>query len=158
MRRTFEFDMDLDELRTFIHTHRQATLAVCVNNEPFTAMVSYVTHGGGLLIHLSNLSLHKKQLLANPACSLLIAEPDDGRDEVMSLARVTLNGSAIKLDKQTQDYADAQAAFLAKLPTSEMMFALADFDLFRIVPTAGRFIAGFGRAFALDAGQVQAVI
>jgi hypothetical protein len=140
---------DLD-FRDFIGSHRQATLAVSADNEPFTAMVSYALHSGGLLVHLSNLSPHKRLLMANPKCSLLIAEPDDGRAEVMSLVRVTLNGSAIKLDKATQEYEDAKAAFLAKLPTSEVMFGLADFDLFRIVPTGGRFIAGFGRAFVLS--------
>ncbi|NJM42218.1 MAG: hypothetical protein HC853_16480 [Anaerolineae bacterium] len=142
--------MNQDELRTFLRTYRQATLAVSTEDEPFTAMVSYVLHGSGLLIHLSNLSPHKRLLMANPKCSLLIAEPDDGRAEVMSLARVTLNGNAPKLDKATQDYEDAKAAFLAKLPTSQVMFGLADFDLFRITPTSGRFIAGFGRAFVLS--------
>ena len=141
------------ELRSFIHTHRQATLAVSADNEPHTAMVSYAQQGG-LLIHLSNLSLHKRLLLANPTCSLLIAEPDDGRAEVMSLARVTLNGNAIKLDKNTVDYQAAKAAFLAKLPTSEVMFGLADFDLFRITPSSGRFIAGFGRAFGLSSDDL----
>lgn len=144
-----------NELQTFIRTHRQATLAVSADNEPATAMVSYAQHRGGLLIHLSNLSAHKRLLLANPKCSLLIAEPDDGRVEVMSLARVTLNSSAIKLDKSTSDYVEAKAAFLAKLPTSEVMFGLADFDLFRIVPSSGRFIAGFGQAFALSTDDLQ---
>jgi heme iron utilization protein len=149
---------DLQDFQNLVRTHRQATLAVSTNDEPFTAMVSYAMseaqHGGGLLVHLSNLSLHKRLLLANPKCSLLIAEPDDGRAEVMSLARVTLNGNAIKLSKETQAYAEAKAAFLAKLPTSEVMFGLADFDLFRITPSSGRFIAGFGRAFGLSSDDL----
>ena len=150
---------DLDALRELVRSHRQATLAVSANDEPFTAMVSYAISEArqsvAFLIHLSNLSAHKKQLLTNPKCSLLIAEPDDGRAEVMSLARVALNGNAIKLNKETPEYAEAKAAFLAKLPTSEMMFALADFDLFCIVPTSGRFIAGFGRAFGLSTDDLE---
>jgi putative heme iron utilization protein len=34
------------------------------------------------------------------------------------------------------------------------MFDLPDFDLFRITPTGGRFIGGFGRAFAFTAEQL----
>jgi putative heme iron utilization protein len=147
----------MTDLQTFIRTHRQATLAVSADNEPFTAMVSYALHNSALLIHLSNLSPHKRLLLANPKCSLLIAEPDDGLAEVMSLARVTLNGSAIKLDKNTSNYEEAKTAFLTRLPTSEVMFGLPDFDLFRIVPTSGRFIAGFGRAFVLSAEELAAL-
>lgn len=144
---------DLAALRSFIRERRQATLAVSANDEPFTAMTSYVAEPAlrSVLIHLSNLSPHKRMLLANPKCSLLIAEPDDGRAEVMSLARVTLQGAAAKIDKDTTDYAEAKALFLDALPSSELMFGLPDFDLIRIAVTRGRYIVGFGRAFPFTA-------
>ncbi|GIV85883.1 MAG: pyridoxamine 5'-phosphate oxidase [Candidatus Roseilinea sp.] len=146
----------LTEVRDFILARRLATLAVCDHDEPFTAMTSYVPEPGvtGLLIHLSDLAPHKRMLLANPKCSLLIAEADDGRAEVMSLARVTLQGNAVKIEKASEDYAQSKARFLARLPSSEIMFGLPDFDLFRITPTSGRFIGGFGRAFAFTADQL----
>jgi hypothetical protein len=147
---------DLAELRQLIRTHRQATLAVSASDEPFTAMVSYAEAPdlSSFLIHLSDLSPHKRQLMANPTCSLLIATPDDGQGEVMSLARVSIQGIASKLAKDTDDYTQARARFLAKLPTSEIMFTLRDFDLFRIAPTGGRFIAGFGRVFEFTAAEL----
>lgn len=140
-------------LREMLKQHRQAVLAVSANDEPFTAMTSYVVEPAlrSVLIHLSNLSPHKRMLLANPKCSLLIAEQDDGRAEVMSLARVTLQGAAAKIDKDTTDYAEAKALFLDALPSSELMFGLPDFDLIRIAVTSGRYIAGFGRAFPFTA-------
>jgi len=141
--------------QALLHHHRQLTLAVCENDVPYTAMASYAWHAGGILIHLSNLSAHKRVLMANPQCSLLMAEPDDGRAEVMSLARLTLNGSAIKLDKAGEAYAAAQTAYLAKLPSSEIMFGLPDFDLFHIVPTSARYIGGFGRIFNLSADDLK---
>ena len=130
--------------------------AVCENAVPYTAMASYAWHQGGVLIHLSNLSAHKRMLLANPQCSVLIAELDDGRAEVMSLARLTLNGNATKLDKADQAYAEAQT-----LPTSpncpavEIMFGLPDFDLFHIVPTNARYIGGFGRIYNLSPDDLK---
>ncbi len=142
------------EISDFVQTYRQATLGVSVSGEPFTAMVSYVWHARSALIHLSNLAPHKRQLIDNPRCSLLIAEPDDGRAEVMSLARVILQGSAMMLNKTGSDYTVAKAAFLARLPTAEIMFGLTDFDLFRITPTSGRYIAGFGRVVAFTADDV----
>ncbi len=146
----------LDEVRAFITARRQAVLAVCDDGEPLTAMVAYVVEPGlaGLLIHLSDLSPHKRVLLKHPQCSVLIAELDDGRAEVMSLARVMLQGLATKIEKASSDYAEAQARFLARLPASKIMFELPDFDLFRITPTGGRFIGGFGRAFAFTADQL----
>lgn len=149
----------LTEVRDFILARRQATLAVCANDEPFTAMTSYVAEPGlaGLLIHLSDLAPHKRMLLANPRCSLLIAKADDGRAEVMSLARVTLQGIAAKIEKASDDYAQSKARFLARLPSSAIMFNLPDFDLFRIRLTGGRFIGGFGRAFAFTADQLAQI-
>jgi hypothetical protein len=154
MQRTDE--APLDEVRAFILARRQAVLAVCDAGEPLTAMTAYVAEPGlaGLLIHLSDLSPHKRVLLKHPTCSLLIAESDDGRAEVMSLARVMLQGVAAKIEKASDDYEAAKARFLARLPASKLMFDLPDFDLFRITPTGGRFIGGFGRAFAFTAEQL----
>ncbi len=154
MQRTDE--APLDEVRAFILARRQAVLAVCDAGEPLTAMTAYVAEPGlaGLLIHLSDLSPHKRVLLKHPTCSLLIAESDDGRAEVMSLARVMLQGVAAKIEKASDDYEAAKARFLARLPASKPMFDLPDFDLFRITPTGGRFIGGFGRAFAFTAEQL----
>lgn len=145
----------IDVIHEFIRAHRQATLAVSADDQPFTAMVSYAELGdfSGVLVHLSAISPHKRMLQANPKCSVLIAEPDDGRAEVMSLPRVTLQGSARMLAKGSPEYEAAKARFLAKLPSSEIMFGLPDFDLFAIAPAGGRYIGGFGRAFAFTAEE-----
>lgn len=141
------------ELRHLMITCRQAGLAVSEGNVPFTAMTAYVAEPAlrSVLVHLSNLAPHKRMLLANPQCSLIIAEPDDGRAEVMSLARVTLQGRAAKIEKESMDYAEAKALYLARLPASRLMFDLADFDLIRIHVAGGRYIAGFARAFSFTA-------
>lgn len=152
---------DLADLHDFIRRHRQATLATLDGDAPHTAMVSYVEDfnqpdppdpsrplaGMTVLIHLSDLAAHKRHLRADPRCSLLIAEPDVGRGEVLALSRLSLRGVASLITKATIEYDDARQRYLAKLPTSAMMFALADFDLFRIQVTGGRYIAGFGRAY-----------
>jgi hypothetical protein len=146
----------LGELRQLIRAHRLGVLAVSASDEPFTAMVSYVEtlNLDGFLIHLSNLSPHKKMLVANLACSLCIIEPDDGRAEPMSLARVTIQAHAEKIQKTARDYVDARDRFISKIPSSEIMFNLPDFDLFLLTPTHARYIAGFGRIHTIDAWQV----
>lgn len=137
-----------EQLRTFIRTHRQATLAVIEDGEPMTAMVSYALSDddSALLIHLSNLSSHKRALMAHAQCSVLIAAPDDGRAEVLSLPRVSIQGNAMLLSKSSAAYAQAKSRYLARLPASELMFSLPDFDLFGIRVLRGRYVAGFGRA------------
>jgi putative heme iron utilization protein len=140
------------QMVAFIRRHRQATLAVVDAGEPHTAMVSYVEEPdcSAMLIHLSSLSAHKRILLANPVCSLMICEPDDGTGEVMALARVALLSTAARIDRGGDEYARARQRFLEKLPSAEVMFALPDFDLFRVRPRRARFVAGFGRAFGVE--------
>jgi hypothetical protein len=149
---------DRHEAIQLINAQRQAVLAVIENDEPFTAMVSYATedvvmaHGKqlSLLIHLSNLSAHKRQLLSHPRCSLLICKPDTGAGEVLALPRVSLQCRAERIDKNEPEYEAAKQTYLAKLSTSALMFSLPDFDLIRLIPTSGRYVAGFGRAFTLS--------
>ena len=147
-------DMNIEQLaslRAFIRKHRQATLAVVAAGEPHTAMVSYVEEAdcAAVLIHLSSLSAHKRILQANPVCSLLICEPDQGTGEVMALARAALQATAVQIERGGDEYERAKQRFLQKLPSAEIMFALPDFDLFRVRPQRVRFIAGFGRAFEI---------
>ncbi len=146
-----------DEIRAFIERHRTATLAVCGPEGPLTSMVSYVAEPSGqsVLVHLSSLAPHKPLLLANPACSLLIADPDDGRAEPMSLKRLSLSGRATKIEKGTPEYEQAKAHFLARIPASRLMFELPDFDLFRIAFTGGRYTGGFGKAVSLQLDAAQ---
>src|SRR5215212_3985755 len=91
--------MHTDELliiARLIRSQRVAALGTLRDNKPFVSMVAYAAEPdfGGLLLHLRQLAAHTKQLLAAPQSSLLICEPDEGREDVQTLARLTLSGVA----------------------------------------------------------------
>ena len=67
----------------------------------------------------------------------------------MALARASLQATAVQIERGGDEYERAKQRFLQKLPSAEIMFALPDFDLFRVRPQRVRFIAGFGRAFEI---------
>jgi hypothetical protein len=143
-------DEQLTALSALIRARRSAALAVIdAEGAPLTAMVSYVETPdlSGLLLHLSGLSAHKRALLRDTRCSLLICQEDHaGVAEVMQLERVAIQGEAAVIAKSGPDYAAMRARFLQKLPGAELMFGLDDFDLLRITPRSARYVAGFGRA------------
>ena len=131
---------------------RVATLAVLEPNEsPGTAMVAFAwdEETQSVLIHLSGLSAHKRALLSHPTCSLLVHEPDNGRGQPLQLKRASLRGRAAVVERADEGYERAEALYLAKLPSSRMMFSLGDFDLLRIKISEIRFVAGFGQAFTV---------
>src|SRR4051794_41255469 len=87
---------DLGAIATLIRSQRIAALGTLREASPFVSMVAYAAEPdfGGLLLHLSRLAAHTRQLLANPQASLLISEHDDERDDPQTLARITLAGGA----------------------------------------------------------------
>jgi putative heme iron utilization protein len=120
-------------------------------------MVAYAAEPdfGGMLLHLSRLAAHTRQLLASPQSSLLICEPDDGRDDVQTLARITLAGVAAPIATASAGYATARACYLARLPAAAELFDFPDFALFRFVPSEARYIGSFARIYTLTPEQLR---
>ena len=146
--------MLVDELvlvANLVRGQRQAALATIHNGLPNVAMVGYAAEPdfGAVLLYLSRLAAHTRHLLADPAAALLIAEPDDRRDDVQTLARITLSGVAQPIEPGSAAFAAGQACYLARLPAAEMLFSLPDFVLFRVVPREARYVGGFGRIYTL---------
>lgn len=55
---------------------------------------------------------------------------------------------------QDPGYAPTSARYLARFPDAAFTFDLADFSLFRIVPSRARYVAGFRRIFDLSAAEL----
>jgi len=152
----------LATLAGLIANHRQAVMATLDAGAPYTAMLSYLPEPGfaAFLVHLSDLSPHKRHLRDDPRASLIIFEPDNGRTEILQHARVSLRCTASFVAKDSDDYAAAKAHYLARYPGHKVMFGLADFDLVRLTPIEGLMNAGFGRAFKVtpqDLAQAAAL-
>ena len=155
------FDAEsLDLLSDLLTQRRQAVLATLdPSGAPYTAMVAFATEAGldGILVHLSGLSAHKRYLLADPRCSLMVFEPDNGHVEILQHTRVSLSCRAELVAKDGADFATARERYLAKYPGHKLMFGLGDFDLLRLRPESGLMNAGFGRAFAVTPADLAAV-
>jgi hypothetical protein len=88
--------------------------------------------------------------------SLMLTQPLDEKQDPLALPRLTLQGEAEAISVGSSVHDSAAAAYLARFPQAEMTLGLGDFSFFRIRPTSGRLVSGFGRALSLDAGQIQA--
>lgn len=144
-------------LRELIGNQRYAALATLHNGVPAISMVAYALDGAsGLLLHISALAQHTGDLRANPQTALLVCQPDSGETNPQLLHRVSIDGIAHEIPRDSADYEQAKAVYLARLPESTITFSLGDFSLFRIVPSSGRFVAGFGRAYDIAASDIAA--
>jgi hypothetical protein len=121
-------------------------------------MVAYACEEdfAGILLHLSRLSLHTRNLLASPSASLAISEADTDRvQNPQTLARVSIQGEARPLPEGSPGFPEARALYERRLPGSSPLFGFGDFLLFRLVPREARFVAGFARAYTVGAEELK---
>lgn len=142
---------ELSIVAGLLRGQRQASLGTLAGGAPFVSMVGYAAEPdfGGFLLHLSRLAAHTAALLADPRAALLVSEPDDGRADLQTLARITVAGQVEQLDPASPAYAEARACYLARLPAAEVLFSFPDFVLFRLVPSEARYVGGFARTFVM---------
>jgi len=143
-------------LRELLAAQRVAALGTLgEDGAPFVSMVPFAVdpQDRSLVIHVSGLAAHTRNLQRTPRASLLVCTAEVAGQPVHALARVTLDVTG----RDTIDEADRQAcraAYLARFPEAEPMTALGDFRFVRLQPMGARQVAGFGAARSLDAAEL----
>ena len=141
---------ELTLARLIRHT-RIVALGTIHDGLPNLAMVAIVVEDdfSSMYIQVSKLGKHTRDMEQDPHVGLLFTEADDGRADPQTLARVSIQGMAEMLPRNAPDYVRVKDLYLTRFPEAENLFSLGDFNLWRIKPMGGRFVAGFGRAFNL---------
>ena len=126
---------------------------------PFVSSVAFAIDSDSLLIHVSELGAHTRNLLERPVFSLLISEPDSPENpDPQTLARLSLSGRAEALPRDAEEFAARAGIYVSTFPDSEMRFGFGDFHLIRLIPESGNFVGGFGRAKRLKGEKIVAAI
>lgn len=115
-----------------------ATISKKLDGYPFGSVAPYMLdHAARPVILISLLAEHTKNIDADPRVSLLVHEPVA---DVLAAARLTLVGNAARCN----DEETTRTRYLNYFPDAAQLFELHDFSFYRIVPTALRYIGGFG--------------
>jgi putative heme iron utilization protein len=146
-------------LARLIFDTRIAALGTIHDGEPNLAMVAVAVESdfSSFYIHVSKLGKHTTDMEKDAHVSLLLTEPDDRRADPQTLARASIRGTSEMLPRGTPDYPRAREIYLKRFPEAEQLFSLGDFNIWRITPTGGRFVAGFARAFNLSPDALKKV-
>jgi hypothetical protein len=149
------------DLRTLLNTQRVAALGTLGDDGlPFVSMVPFALEplGATLVIHVSALAAHTRNLQVSPNVSLLVMQAEVAGEPVHALPRVTLIGQATVLARDSAEWTQSRAAYLARFPEAEPMTQLGDFMFVAIRVAGARQVAGFGAARSLDAETVERVL
>jgi len=138
-------------LRALLSDRPIAALATLHRGEPAVSMVPFIlapraTH---LLIHVSGLASHTRDMLEHARAGLLVMAETGGPWSPQALPRVALQADATPLERDSAGYDEARAHYLSRFPDSAQTFELGDFSLFAMQPVSARLVAGFGRAYSL---------
>jgi putative heme iron utilization protein len=145
-------------LRALLQAQRVASLGTAgADGAPFVSMVPFaiVLSRGSLVIHVSGLAAHTRNLLDRPGVSILVMEREVPGEPVHALSRVTLEGAAVALPRDSAEWQTCRADYLARFPEAEPMTQLGDFMFVEIRPSGARQVAGFGAARSMDADEVR---
>lgn len=122
-------------------------------------MVPYaVALDGSLVLHVSRLAAHTRDMLAHPDVSLLITESEASAKMPQALARVTVQGKASIAEHGSEKYAGAREAYLSRFPDAAPLFGFSDFNAFVVEPVSARVIAGFGQAETITGEELAAAL
>ena len=149
------------ELRALLQTQRVAALGTLhADGRPFVSMVPFAIEpqSGALVIHVSLLAPHTRNLLSNPAVSVMVMRSEVPGEPVHALPRVSLDGTATRLQPDSTNWLTARSAYLARFPDAQMMTELGDFSFVAISVTQARHVAGFGSARPLEPDDLASVL
>ena len=146
-------------LRQLIHGRMIAALGTLHQGAPFVSMVPYaVERDGSFILHVSRLATHTRDMLDHPDVSLLTTESEASGKMPQALARVTVEGRAEVLDRESEKHTDARDVYLSRFPDAAPLFEFSDFNIFIIKPVSARVIAGFGQAITMTGDDFSTTV
>jgi len=137
-----------------------ASLGTLHGGAPSVTMAPYAlsVEPFALLLLVSGLSAHTRDMVADPRVGLMVLEPEGGSTPSHALARVSILGAARPLAREAPGYAMAQDAYAERFPAMTGLFQFGDFRMFAIEPQVVRVVLGFAQAASLDPATLAAAL
>ncbi|MDC8830008.1 HugZ family pyridoxamine 5'-phosphate oxidase [Alteromonas gilva] len=121
------------------HSGVLSTQSTSMPGYPFGSIVPFViTHTGDVIIYISDIALHTRNIKANDKVSLTVFDPSE--EDSQSNGRVTIMG-----DAQLADSPDNAELYFRLFPQAEAYQHTHDFHFYRINVARVRYIGGFGK-------------
>lgn len=120
------------------------------DSQPHSGYTPFVFDGKNIIIFVSQLSLHTRDLLANAKASAMLIADEQDSEQIFARTRVSYQCNAAVVEKDDEEY----EALLGMMQSRHgkmitLLKQLPDFVLFRLQPAAGQFVMGFGQAYHL---------
>lgn len=144
------------EIQAFIDSRRSLQLATLGEDSlPYASYAPFAGDEDSLYVILSDMALHGLNLIAEPRASVLIIEDEDAAAELFARRRVSYQIVAEELPVGAPEWhCGIECLEERHGERARQLSQLADFRLFRLRPTSGRYVKGFGKAYRLSGGKL----
>ena len=145
-----------EEILLFLGSRKSLHLATLGSDGlPFASYAPFAIDDESLCIVLSDIAVHGLNLKACPEASILIIEDEDTATELFARKRLAYHVTAQAPQPGDIEWEKAVSALEhAHGKRPRQLSELADFQVFRLTPSSGRFVTGFGRAYSLEGGSL----
>ncbi|MBX3721966.1 MAG: pyridoxamine 5'-phosphate oxidase family protein [Turneriella sp.] len=112
--------------------------------------------GGKYYVHVSELAKHFHNLSTDGRVSALIIEDEKDAANIFARKRLTLEGRATEIDKESPLWAEVMDRFTKKFGAffEQSLRHLKDFHTFELSFDSGTLVLGFGSAFRLTGEEL----
>ena len=133
---------------------------IAVDGQPHASYAPFIMDSDRTFyIFVSGLSTHTQNLKATGKVGLLLIEDEAQANQIFARQRLMYDCTVELIerhDPQWTIWVDKFAACFGNLIT--MLRQLPDFQMFRLVPQAGRFVVGFGAAYEVDPSNLSRLV
>jgi len=132
------------DIQILLNNTRTAFLSTQGDKSPETSMCPYAVFQGDIVLHLSALAKHSKNLINSNQVGLMVCTPESPGNSPLALPRLSFTGQIQTVPEAEQ--VDYQKAYLQNIPDAEPLFSFPDFTLYRFKVGAVFWVGGFGKA------------
>ena len=130
----------------------QQSLTLATTNPDGTPLVSYapfiVTEEKEFYIFISQLATHTANLQRTGQVSLMLIEDEVAAAQIFARRRLTFQSSVELVPRDSPEWSQRLDQYQARFGNMvKMLRSLPDFQLFKLSPTSGRLVLGFGQAY-----------
>ena len=116
-----------------------------------TSYSPYFFDGNDYYVLISDLAPHSQNMKINPQISFIIIDDESKTKNIYARRRLSSQATAEIVDKNSpifEKVIDQLAKRVSKMVY--MLCEMNDFNLFKIAPTSGRIVIGFGKTYLID--------
>ena len=148
------------EVREFIAARKLLNLAsLSEEGHPHASTAPFLAADGNFYLYISDLSEHCANLKANSKASVIFNADEADTKQAFARLRVTFNVNAGIIERGLPQWQGRIEQLREKFgPVMDHLKDLEDFHLFELKPSAGRYVKGFGQAYALDGMEKQVAL